>query len=515
MKNAPVLTTNAVLSRLVNMTTNLLLSRTAALEGRSLDPPNRDYDKECGYPSDNPTLDQYRQMVERVGVATRVNSVFSSESWSIEPQIFQVEDPRVTAFERAWKKLVFRMNPFHYLERADEMSGIGRFGILLLGIDDGKALDQPVDGIDEKGQKVTRTSDKSRNLLYLRVFPEYLVTVQEVEKDPNNPRFNEPIMYRIKTSDPRDMQSESSLVSDENTQTSEGGVVDLDVHWTRVIHIADNRGTSEIYGTPRLKAVYNYILDVRKVVGGSAEMFWKGAFPGISFETFPELTAEAELDAESVKKEIEAYSNGLQRYMRLVGMSAKSLAPQVADPSNHLTSLLQLICATIQVPLKVFMGSESGHLASTEDSVAWNRRLKKRQNTYITPMILKPFINRLMYVDILPWVEEYNIEWRDLNVLSDTDKAQISLQKAQALLQYVTSGTYTLVPPRMFLELVLGFSTDEAKTIIDNAGGEDKIVAALKQQVLNNAGNSSAGSGTRPTKKTGAGGRKNGMGKAK
>jgi hypothetical protein len=336
----------------------------------------------------------------------------------------------------------------------------------------------------------------------LRTFPEYLVQIKEIEQDSNNPRYGQPKLYNVKMSDPKDL-SESAPVAQ--------AITDQDVHWTRVLHVADNRQSSEVFGRPRLKPVYNDILDIRKVKGGGAEMFWKGAFPGISFETYPELTDVAELDAESVKQEIEAYSNGLQRYMRLIGMTAKSLAPQVADPSNHLTALLQLICATIQVPLRVFMGSEAAHLASQQDSVAWNRRLRHRQDLYLTPMVLRPFIDRLMLLDILPTIDEYIIEWRDLNVLSETDRAKISLQKAQAILQYVTSGAFALVPPRLFLELVLEFSPAEAQTIIEEAGGEGAVIKTLKDFVSQEAGNTPSSTGTKPEQKTGATGRRNGL----
>jgi hypothetical protein len=501
--NAPKrFSVNELTHKLMAMTTNLLLSRSSALLGGSLDTTERNIDTECGYPETDPSIDQYRSMYERVGIATRIINVYPSESWSVPPLVYQTEKPSKTAWERAWNRIAAKHAIFHYLERIDELSGIGRFGVMLIGTNDGNPLNQPVRGVNEKGQKVENTSKKPRDLLYLRTFPEYLVQIKEIEQDSNNPRYGQPKLYNVKMSDPKDL-SESAPVAQ--------AITDQDVHWTRVLHVADNRQSSEVFGRPRLKPVYNDILDIRKVKGGGAEMFWKGAFPGISFETYPELTDVAELDAESVKQEIEAYSNGLQRYMRLIGMTAKSLAPQVADPSNHLTALLQLICATIQVPLRVFMGSEAAHLASQQDSVAWNRRLRHRQDLYLTPMVLRPFIDRLMLLDILPTIDEYIIEWRDLNVLSETDRAKISLQKAQAILQYVTSGAFALVPPRLFLELVLEFSPAEAQTIIEEAGGEGAVIKTLKDFVSQEAGNTPSSTGTKPEQKTGATGRRNGL----
>jgi hypothetical protein len=503
-RNPPTITANEALHRLQVMTVNLLLSRSIALQGGSLDSATRNLDKECQWPEIDPTLEQYQKMYDRVSIARRVVQVHPEETWSVYPELYEVEDERVTAFERQWNAFVRQTNCWHYLHRVDEQSGIGQFGVLLIGLDDGLKLDQPAKGIDKNGKKVGKSPKK---VTFLRPFPQRLVKIKTYDTNVNSPRFTQPLMYNITLSDPN---AEPSDVDDE---TPTPGTSDVDVHWTRILHIADNRESSDTHGTPRLKSVYNDILDLRKVKGSSAEMFYKGGFPGLSFEALPEVAITGILDKESLKKEIAAYSAGLQRYMRLVGMTAKSLAPQVADPSNHLVGLLQLICAAIKVPLRVFMGSEAGHLASQQDSVTWNRRLQGRQSQYINPMIIDPFVRRLMLLDVLPEVDSYIIQWRDLNNLSDTDKAKVSLQKAQAILQYVTSNSAVMIPPYMFLTRVLMFSDKEAKAIIDAAGGEAKMVKTINgmQQLQS----SKATSGKNPAKSTGAGGRRNGLGRPK
>lgn len=499
---------NQALGRLHQMTVNLLLSRSALMGGASLDPEGRNLAKECGWPEGEPPLSLYRELYDRVGPATRVVQVYPEESWSIYPDLFEIEDNRVTKFERAWKDFEFKHNPWHYLHRVDELSGIGRYGILVIGLEGDNDLSKPVFGIDDKGEKVGKSPEKLRKVAYLQTFPEHLVKVATKETRRGHPRYGQPVIYDVTVSDPNAEPTREDEIDSPATN-------DLKIHWTRVIHVADNRQSSEIYGTPRLKPVVDDILDIRKIKGSAAEMFYKGGFPGISFETYPELAASAEMDTESLKEEIEAYSKGLQRYMRLVGMSAKSLAPQVADPASHIISILQLVCTTIKVPLRVFMGTEAGHLASQMDSVTWNRRLRGRQIKYLDPMVIKPFVRRLMVIGVLPFTENYIIRWSDLNALSDTDKAKVSLQKAQAILQYVTSGSKVLIPPKMFLVHVLNFSDEEATAIVDAAGGEAKMMKEMKEMMQKNIRSTPAGSGTNPGNKTGAGGRRNGLGKAK
>lgn len=466
----------SVFNKLVDLTVNqLLLSRSSYYTSTLLDGANRNLNKECGYPEGEPTVEMYREMYERNDVANRVVSVYPSESWSAPPVVFETEKDRKTAFERALDNLIFKHNPWHYLERADELSGIGSYGIVVYGIGDGLPLDQPARGIRRDGTldaEYLKTQKRSPvELLYMRPYPEYLVEVDSVEEDPNNPRYGQPTMYTVTTMDPRDTENTANVQA----------TLDVDVHWTRVQHIADNCGASEIRGMPRQKPVFNRLLDVRKTTGSSAEMYYKGAFPGISFETFPELTNEAEVDSESLKEEIEAYSNGLRRYMRLIGMTAKSLAPQVADPQNHVMTQLQLICATIKVPLPVFLGNEAAHLASAQNMTMWTRRLTKRLNNFVTPKLVKGFVDRMMGYQVLPYVDRYQVEWRDLNVLGDLDRSRVSLQKSQSLLQYVTSGAYILVPPSMFLQRVLEFTAEETAAILAAAGGEQAIVATLRE----------------------------------
>lgn len=468
--SARTLTVNEILGA-------MFLSRSALWA--NLDPKGRDLDKECGYPS-TVTIDQLRHLYEREGPATRTVQVLPEETWSVYPLLYESEDEVQTPFEKAWNDLQKTHNIWSYLHRVDELSGIGTFGILLLGINDGKTLDQPVAGLNDRGEKV---GNVKYDLLYLRAFDQYLVKIDEFESDPSNPRFGQPKMYSIQFSDPK-----NGLESSSTTAT----VVDTTlrkVHWTRVIHVADNRKSSEVFGVPRMLPVLNRLYDLRKVLGGSSEMLWKGGFPGYSFETTPEVNAsDMDIDKDALKKQIEAYQNGLQRYLALEGVVAKSLAPQVADPSNHIEQNLRIIAMTLGVPLRIFLGSEAGHLASTQDSTTWNRRLARRQNIYVTPMIIRPVIQRFMAFGILPTVENFSVSWRDLNALTEKDLADVALKKSQALLAYVTSGAESIIPPLEFFTNVLEIPLDQAQAIIKAAkANADSQMTTVNPQPNNTA----------------------------
>jgi hypothetical protein len=420
---------------------NLLLTRTAWL--RKLLDPRRDISAECGHPESITTAD-YSDLFERGDIARRVVSLLPEECWIEPPLVLETEDQEETQFEKAWKELETELRIWACLQRIDILSGIGQFGVLLLGFDDGLELNLPVEGT-------------GRKLIYLRPFEERLVTIASLEGDTSNPRYGLPTLYNIQFSD--------TALQTASAQTSKS----VSVHHSRIIHVADNRTNSEIYGTPRMKWVFNRLLDLRKIVGGSGEMFWKGGFPGLSLEaTNPD--GDVTFDKEATQEQLEKYMNGLQRYIALVGMQAKSLSPQVADPAPHVEVQLKLIAVAMGVPWRILVGSEAAQLASSQDTRAWNKRVDRRRTGYIDSFIIRPLIDRLMEFGALPEVEDYNIQWSDLNTPSNEEKATVSEKKTNAITKYVQAGADVLIPPFHFLTLVLGMDDEEAQSVVDEVG---------------------------------------------
>lgn len=444
---------------LANLVGNAAMSR-ASLMRASLD-PKKSIDDECGYPTTQDiTAKTYRELYDRESIATRVVQVLPKETWQAQPSVFETEDlDQVTEFEKMWGELGKGLRGeswyvgeqgslvWEYLKRVDELSGIGSYGVLLLGVDDGKELSEQV----EPGT--------GRKLLFLRAFDESLAQITRYETDVNNPRFGQPTQYSL------------SFADHENAGQGAFGtpLITKQVHWTRVIHVADNLGSSEILGVPRMRPVFNRLLDLRKLYGGSAEMYWRGAFPGLSIETDPKMGSDVELDMSSVKDALEQYMNGLQRYLALTGVSAKSLAPQVVDPSQQIDVQLTAICILIAVPKRIFVGSERGELASSQDKGAWNDRLQDRQNIYVTPRIIVPFVDRLIMVGVLPQPKEYSVVWGDIGSLSEDEQATIAVKRTEAMAKYVQGSVEALMPPMDYLTRVQGMTNGEAEAVIEAA----------------------------------------------
>lgn len=475
-----------------------LIARTRAIQ-RLLDPPHRDIDKECGYPA-TPGIEDYRQYYDREGIATRVVSVFPDESWSVYPELYEVDDENEeTPLETAWKSILSRHNPWYHLHRIDELSGIGEYGVLLLGVNDGATdLSTPVQGVDPRTGLATDEQIGQRELLFIKPFDQSLVTIKEFEGSIQSPRMGQPTMYQINLLDTRASGINQTGGQVLNTQR-------VDVHWTRVLHVADNRRSSDTFGTPRMQGVLNRLYDLRKILSGSGEMFWKGAFPGISFETMPETnTSEFEVDKESLKGQIFQYMHGLQRYLALEGVTAKPLLPQLGDPEKHVQEQLRAVALSLGIPYRIFLGSEAAHLASTQDIGTWNKRLFRRQTTYLTPMLIRPFVDRLIAYRVLPRTQngrDYTVAWTDLNSMTDKDRADVALKRAQAMMAYVAGNVEQVVPPLEFLTTFVGLSLPVAQAIIKSAkeNTDDKMFTKKTLDAATDTGNRSGTPSGTPT----------------
>lgn len=457
--NAPPVT-NEMMQKMQHFVTNYLMSRREFFRN-ALDGDRRDLDAECGYPTEI-TLEQYGRMYDRE-LGNRIVSFWPDATWEEDPTVFELEEPdTITPFEERWTYLVDRFNIWHYCHRVDELSRIGWYGGLLIGVNDGKKLDQPVDGIDAFGDldesaQVTlpEGSNGLRELLFLRAFEQRNLEILEYEESEQSPRLGLPTFYKV------------SFV-DHNQKKTE-----YKVHWHRMQHVADGRKSSEVFGTPAQQTTYNRQHDVRKIVGSSGEMFWKGGFPPWAFEIDPEADAST-IDKDAFKDEMEKLFDSLQRYILTEGMSAKSMAPQVASPADHLDAQMIMISILTAIPKRVLMGSEQGELAASQDRKNVNKSTAKRQRRYATPMIVRPLVQRFIALRLLPpptvaETQTFSVEWPDMNAPSEDEKAATAQKWTDVLAKYMQSGIEQLFPPLEFFTIIMGFTPLEAEAIIDAA----------------------------------------------
>ena len=453
--------------------TSRQFSRRGTLLGGSGENGDRDYLAELRYPR-TVTVDTYRDWWENDGLANRVVGVYPDECWARDPEVYDTEETRTTAFDRQFREAEQKLDLFANLRLADELSGIGGFGVILIGLADTDDLAKPAGGIDANGDPTDPRPDVEP--LYLTPLDQTLVRVRAWDTDPKSRRYGHPTYYDLRLHDPQPVAAGGVPF----TSTTLPGQ-DVTVHWSRVVHVpSDVRSANKLCGFPRLQGVFHRVFDVRwKLAGGSAEMYWQGALPGYAFEENEGEYDTQPIDKASLDQEFDLFLNRLQRYLAVQGGKVKSLAPQVSDPTAHMLQQLLLICAAIKCPLRTFLGSEQGHLAGESDTTRWDNRVLGRCTRHCDRYLLRALVRRLQTLGALKWTETLLTAWKDVRTTSEKDAADIGMKQTQSLLQYVTSGAFLLVPPKDYMVTVLRWDATYADAVIKKMGGEEAVVAKL------------------------------------
>jgi hypothetical protein len=186
-------------------------------------------------------------------------------------------------------------------------------------------------------------------------------------------------------------------------------------------------------------------------------MYWQGAFPGLSFETQPQL-GDVPIDKEGLRGEIQSYMNGLQRYLALTGLTAKTLSPTVVDPTSQIQVHLQAIAIRLGIPMRILMGSERGELASGQDDDAWNDRIKLHQKNHVTPIVVCAFVDTMINVGVLPEPDGYYVKWPDVASVSESQRLDVATKKTTILGQYTSGQMEMLMAPMDFFTKILGMN---------------------------------------------------------
>lgn len=465
----------------VNVMRKLLFGNTAGITSSRMDFLNRtgthnqfsgtrNIREVAGYP-EILTYNDYLTAYDRQDVATRVIETYPDYTWIDVPNIYETEKPADTKFEKDIKSLFLSGTVISTLRALDILAGIGEFGLLVIGIDDGGKLDTPALAVA-----------KTHKIMYMRPYTEGEVKIKKWDTDPTSERYMLPELYTVT---PAEYTARSSTLPAISRT--------FDVHHSRCIHFADNALNSVIYGTPRLKRVYDRLMDILKIVAGSGEMFWRGAYQGFSFEA--EADGEfSDDDKTAMKESIQKYLMGMDRAMLLKGVKTNSLAPSVSSPKEHLDAQLTMVSIASRIPKRILTGSEMGKLASTQDAANWAQQIKTRRTNVASPKILRPFIQFCIKNNIIsaPMGEEdsYTIEWPALELPTDKDQSEIAMNFTNALVQYATNNLYLVIKFELYLQNVWNYPVERAREVakqFDTAAFE-KLAKELNEKAAPKGG---------------------------
>ena len=386
-------------------------------------------DQALDYP-DVITYDDYKARYKRQDIANRVVSAPVKATWSDEPYVSETAAAE-TPFEKDYDDVASSTNLYHYLRKVDLLASLGTYAVLFMGFDD-------------SSEDLSHPPENIKSVNYLNALPEDRASINLWDIDTKSPRFGLPLMYQLQFN-----------VGTSSTATKM-------VHWSRIIHVAENTLESEVYGIPFLEPVYNRLLGLEKLCGGSPEMYWRGARPGYTAQAQQDIIVnQSQLD--SIRTELTNYINDMQRFLFVEGVDIKALAPQVVSPMDHVEVQLMMVAAATGMPIRMLTGSERGELASSQDERAWLKLIEQRRNAVAKDIILEPLIDRWIDLGVIASPKDgYTVVWDPLVVLEEKDKAEIGRLRTESLSQYVsTLGTESIVPTDLFLKRELSYSDEE------------------------------------------------------
>lgn len=385
---------------------------------------NRDYYAAMGYPRDLFFRDYYFQY-SRNGIGKRIIKSFPNACWRFTPAVRDADKGKDSEFQKAFKQLATKTKLFKYLKKGDQLSRIGQYGVIFMGFNDGLAFDQAV-------------ADGSK-LVYLQAYTEDQASITSYETDTKNPRYGKPLMYSI-----------TSAVTGQSPVGT--------VHYSRILHLAEETEGNDIFGTPALKGVFNNVRNIDMISAAATEGYWRGGFAGIVAEVDKDADYTPE-DKADFAKDMKRYVDGFQKTLIAQGGTFKFPQASVLQPTAFLDAQYDIVAADTQIPKRILTGSELAEVASTQDAGNWNNVVDDRRINYCEPDILRAFIDIQIEIGALPKPlnGEYVIDWPDMEGADEKRNSETALNKSKALTSYANSEkAQSILSKERFLIEVMG-----------------------------------------------------------
>jgi hypothetical protein len=382
-------------------------ARLSRATGKTFD-GDRDIYEALGYQR-NLAPEDYRERYDRNAIAGRVVDIFPDETWVGSGEL--VEDPNAeerTTFEEEFDVLARRLDLWPTFNKADKLARLGEFSVILIGAP-GK-LDTPLGKF------------KADKLAYLSVFGQEDVKIEErdLETNEESPRWGQPNFYNL----------------------TRAGASGKRVHYTRIIHVAEGRLDDKLHGRPALQRIWNNLDDLEKLVGGGAEAFWMRANQGYVASIDPAVRVNETL-VNDLKEQVEEFAHNMRRTIGQQGIKLEALGSDTANFDKNAAAIIDIISAGTEIPQRLLVGSERGQLASSQDAKAWKDRISNRRVGYAAPVIVHPFVDRLIEATALPKPKQYEVRWPEIDNLSEGE--QMALAEKAASVNQKTAKTVITV----------------------------------------------------------------------
>lgn len=379
------------LNLLVNALAQIRTMRAAMLSGLDAKRPRAWC--EYGYASDL-SFENYFLAYDRDGLGNAAVDIIADKCWQDHPWLIEGapdrESTALTANEARIDRVFSQAKVWQSFKEADVMALVGGWSAIIIRIADSNELDQPtaVPSIEALTELVP-------------VWANQLTAVYDSNQVLQHYVYAEP-------------------------QTDISPARNVNVHPDRVVIVGDPSRSR-----PLLKAGFNALTTLEKVLGGAGESFLKNASRQLNVNYDSEVDLEdiaranggsvAELH-ENLSGHVRDINSGVDLLMMTQGATVNPMTVAVSDPMPSYNVALQVFAASVKLPVKVLVGNITGERASTEDIKQLNDRCQSRRVSEVTAHIEK-FVAKLKAIGMLS-AGQYSVMWNDLRESTDAERAE-------------------------------------------------------------------------------------------
>lgn len=354
------------------------------------------------------SFEDFYTMFSRFGVGNAVIKMPVDKCWQTAPFVANMpEKHEETKWEKQFHALADRLSLMERLRGLDWRQRVCRYAGLIMFIDDGKQLNQPLQG---------RFSE--RQLVDVRPVIEGQLTPNSYDENPASIRYGQPVTYQF---------NEQNL-GDKNQHSGRS----IEIHYTRIIIWAEGADDGTIYGTPVLEPIFNSLITLERLIGAGGTGYWKAARQSLNLNVNPEANLQQLAAAlgvsmedlpDAIDEQVEAFNKGFDKSLMLQGIDAKAFDFKVQNPQEFFNIALNDVAAGAQMPATILIGQQTGRLASDEDQSQWAQSCESRRENFLTPAI-KKVVQRFVELGFVANPGEIFVEWEPLQEPSPKDKIE-------------------------------------------------------------------------------------------
>lgn len=300
------------------------------------------------------------------------------------------------------------------------------FGLIVIGLKDGKTLDQSAEGQSEFSYLSVYSGDE--------VKPVY-------DQDAQSETYRQIIAYQV--------------TPEQDAKNK------FEVHASRCIMVYEKKNSKQPHGVSILQAPYDLFLILKNTDWSAGEAYYQNASPLYELswddtESSEDITLE---EKERSKSDLEDL-NARKRIIHPKSWELKVIqgSGRIADPQLIWDSIIERIAGSVGIPKQLLLGTSAGALASGEvNLMQWYNTIALQQSGWAEPY-LNEFYGRLQSWGILPQ-GSLGVVWGTLWEMDEKEKAQIlQIKVSTAVAALSSTGQGVLMSLEEVRETILDLS---------------------------------------------------------